>query len=58
MLDYTVARRVSTGGMAEEEKSDARAPMFHEAAGENQPPEEMSAKNIAEGMNRIFVFEL
>jgi quercetin dioxygenase-like cupin family protein len=31
---------------------------YFEGAGENHPPEEMSAKNVAEGITRILVIEL
>lgn len=31
---------------------------YFEDAGENHPPEEMSAKNVAEGMTRILIVEL
>ncbi len=31
---------------------------YFEGAGENHPPEEMSAKNMAEGMTRILIVEL
>lgn len=31
---------------------------YFEAAGENHPPEEMSAKNMAEGVTRVLIVEL
>lgn len=31
---------------------------YYEGAGENHPPEEMSAKNMADGMTRVLIVEL